>query len=460
MTQGTDDFEEDFEDATVQRAQPPRPSMASNLKAAWQGSPLFKMFILVVVVAALAAAAIAIFSSSEKDISPTNVKGAPTLTEAPGSKAPPAYVDAVNDASQKRADEALQQGRSALPTPVSGDENKAGLGDEADQSQYDPLAEFRPNVPQDAVQSQAPDAAPVDPVDSDLLGKMQSQMTALFESWRPAGIKNVQVIDPASLLKNVSATTTTGQAAGRVIISAGSIYYGVLLLEANSDAPGPIMAEVMSGPFTGGRLVGHFEVTREYLVIRFTKLTYRKKDYSIDVLAVDPNTTLGGMVTEKDSRYFTRIVLPSAAAFLEGFGQALSSPSNRVVTDSGNVLVFNESKKGLEDGLYRGISAAAGTVSGFLRDEAAATKPLIRVAAGTPMGLFFVNSVAENTAQGSNAIIQTPVDNSSRNQFALPQSSSGSGGGSLTPVTTDISSPSQSSLANGGVNIIQNTPGR
>lgn len=456
MAQGADDFDEDFEDVAVQRAAPQKASMAGNLKAAWQGSPLFKMFVLVVAVAALAAAAIAIFSGSDKEIAATNVKGAPTLTEAPGSKAPPAYVAAVEDASQKRADEALQQGRSALPTPVSGDENKAGLGDEADESQYDPLAEFRPNVPQDAVDTETPDAGPVDTIDTDLLGKMQSQMTALFDSWRPAGIKNVQVVDPASLIKNVSAGPNDGRTNARVIVQAGSMYYGVLLMEANSDAPGPIMAEIMSGPFTGGRLIGAFEVTREYLVIHFTKLSYRKKDYGVDVLAVDPNTTLGAMVTEKDSRYFTRVVLPAAAAFIEGFGQALSSPSNKVVSQNGEVLVFEQSSQGLEDGLYRGLSETASTIGGFLRDEAAATKPLIRVATGTPMGLFFVNTVTDKSVGGGGGdnTIHTPVE--PQPQPGISSSSPGSGG--TTPSSVDINNPSQSSLANGGVNIIQNTP--
>lgn len=456
MTQSADDFDDEFDDATVQRAPPQKASMAGNLKAAWQGSPLFKMFVLVVGVAALAVAVIAIFSGQDKEIAPTNVKGAPTLTEAPGTKAPPAYVAAVEDASQKRADDALQQGKSALPTPVSGDETKAGLGDEADDSQYDPLAEFRPNVPQDAVSAETPDAAPVDTIDTDLLGKMQSQMTALFDSWRPAGIKNVQIVDPASL-KQASSPTDGGRTNAKVIVPAGSIYYGVLLLEANSDAPGPIMAEVMSGPFTGGRLIGQFEVTREYLIIRFTKLTYRKKDYSIDALAVDPNTTLGALVTEKDSRYFTRVILPSAAAFIEGFGQALSSPSSKVVSQNGEVLVFEQSEQGLEDGIYRGLSESASTVAGFLRDEAAATKPLIRVAAGTAMGLFFVNTVTDKSVGGggNDNTIRTPIEPQPQPTI-VPTSPSG--GGTPPASSIDINNPSQSSLANGGVNIIQNTP--
>ncbi|MDX1922103.1 MAG: DotG/IcmE/VirB10 family protein [Alphaproteobacteria bacterium] len=458
MTNAPDDFDQDFSEATVQRAPAAKPSMANNLAAAWQGSPLFKMFVLVVIVGALAAAAIAIFSGNEKDIPGTSVRSAPGLTEAPGAKAPPAYVDAVNDASVKRAEEALQQGKSAIPTPVSGDETKAGLGDQGDESQYDPLAEFRPNTPQDAAPATQQDQTPVETVDSELLSKMQSQMTNLFDSWRPAGIKTIQIQEASAHQTTPVTGTTTPNA--KVIVASGSIYYGELLMEANSDAPGPIVAQILSGPFAGGRAIGAFQVTREYLIIRFTKISYKKKDYAADILAVDPNTTLGALVTEKDNRYFTRVLLPAAAAFLEGFGQALGSPSNSIVSNNGQTVVLQQSKQGVEDGLYRGLAQGATTVGGFFRDEAAATKPLIRVAVGTPMGLFFVNAVTDGNQNGraSANVIETPIQTQQQQQPAPSFSSSGALINNNTIPNTGLTTVPASSLANSGVNIIQSAP--
>lgn len=449
-----DDFDQDFSDATVQRAPAAKPTMANNIAAAWQGSPLFKMFVLVVIVGALAAAAIAIFSGNEKDIPGSNVRSAPGLTEAPGAKAPPAYVDAVNDASVKRAEEALQQGKSAIPTPVSGDETKAGLGDAGDESQYDPLAEFRPNTPQDAAPSSQQDNTPVETIDSELLSKMQSQMTNLFDSWRPAGIKTIQIQEMSARQATPVATNT--QANVKTIVASGSIYYGEMLMEANSDAPGPIVAQILSGPFAGGRAIGAFEVTREYLIIHFTKISYKKKDYAADILAVDPNTTLGALVTEKDNRYFTRVLLPAAAAFLEGFGQALGTPSNSIVSNNGQTVVLQQSKQGVEDGLYRGLAEGATTVGGFFRDEAAATKPLIRVAVGTPMGLFFVNAVTDGNQNGRSAnVIETPMQTQQVQQPPPSFSSSGALINDNTIPNTGLTTVPASSLANSGVNIIQ-----
>ncbi len=453
-----DDFEDDFQDDAPPDAPraAPNPGVAGNIKAAWQGSPLFKLFVLVVGAGALTTAIIALLSGGDGgDRAGITVGGVPGLTATPGSKAPPAYVDAVNDASRKRAEEAIRQERSAIPTPVSGDVTTAGLGPEERESQYDPLAEFRPNIPPDNTVTQAPSQEPVELIDGDLLAKMQQQMTSLFDAWRPGGVKLVQVIDPATLKKDLGNKLDKTAPGARVLIPAGTISYAQLVVEANSDAPGPIMAEVMSGRFTGARVIGQFEATRDYLVLKFTKLTYRRKDYSIDAVALDPNSTLPGLVTEKDNRYFSRVILPAAAGFLEGFGSAISAPSNSVVTENGNVIVFEESKQGVKDGIYRGLSEAAQTAGSFFRDEAAATRPLIRVAAGTPMGLFFVNSMTDNI---SGAPVETNIRSVSPPVYgpSNPYTNLDSqivnpyGGTTVTP----LDAATQSSLAKGGISVI------
>jgi intracellular multiplication protein IcmE len=467
MTDNLDDFDDDFADATVQQPSAQKPSMAGNLQAAWQGSPLFKMFILVVGVGAVAAAVIGILSGGDAAKKPTStVTSAPNISAIPGTAAPPAYVDAVNEASANRAEQAIKQGTSALPTPISSDATTTGLGNENEESKYDPLAEFRPNVPQDTTVAQPAPAEPIETVDPDLMGRMQSQMTALFESWRPEGIRQMQVVDPASLVKD-SSTQGSGLGSdkaapvGKIIIPSGTINYAQLLVEANTDAPGPIMVEIMSGPFTGGRAIGAFEATREYLILHFTKISYKKKDYEVNAIALDPNTTLGGLVTEKDNRYFTRVVLPAGAAFLEAFGSALSSPNTTTTISNGNVIIAQESKQGVKDGLYAGLSEATQTVGGFFRDEAAATQPLIRVAPGTPMGLFFINAVTDGNPNPN--VINTSTQSAG----------GGSDGGGVrpglgreTPGATPLNlgggvtiiPGSQSPLAGSGLNVIQSTP--
>src|SRR5690606_9021030 len=54
-----------------------------------------------------------------------------------------------------------------------------------------------------------------------------------------------------------------------VIIPAGNIAYGQLLNALNSDIPGPVLVHVLSGPFSGGRALGQFQVSQDYLVLTF-----------------------------------------------------------------------------------------------------------------------------------------------------------------------------------------------
>src|SRR5690606_12018046 len=50
-----------------------------------------------------------------------------------------------------------------------------------------------------------------------------------------------------------------------IIIPAGTIEYAQLVTEANTDAPGPVMAQIASGPLAGARLIGSFQSTDNYL---------------------------------------------------------------------------------------------------------------------------------------------------------------------------------------------------
>jgi len=113
------------------------------------------------------------------------------------------------------------------------------------------------------------------------------------------------------------------RARSEVLLSAGSIEYAQLLTEANTDVPGPILAQIVTGPFQGARLIGTFEETYNYLTLNFDTVVLDGVDYSVDAVAIDPETTLPGVVTDINRRYFTRVVLPVAAEFIAGFADAL-----------------------------------------------------------------------------------------------------------------------------------------
>ena len=65
----------------------------------------------------------------------------------------------------------------------------------------------------------------------------------------------------------------------------------------NSDLPGPVLAQVLSGPFTGGRFIGKITVNQDCqcLIIDFKTVVKDTVSYKIDAVALDENTTLAGV---------------------------------------------------------------------------------------------------------------------------------------------------------------------
>jgi len=404
--------------------------LRANLTHAWRTQPLVKLLALMVIVAAIVGVTLSLFSSSDKEHkNSASMSTPPILHEAPGGQATEMVREQTVLANQQRENDALKNGKSAIPTP---------LGSDQDLKSTDPLNELRtqieslqkevnrpkPAQPQ-VTQQQMQQAQAPEQFDEGLAHAMQKQMSDLATSWGPRKIASV-TIPKVTLGTSAPATARFGGAnssaadaalstAPKILIPAGTINYAKLLTQANSDVPGPILAEIVSGPLTGARVIGSFQVENayaEYLVLRFNLAELKGKEYQINTLAIDPDTSLGGMATDVDERYFERLFLPAAAAFLQGVGSALSTPSSDT-SENGNTTIVSQAGPSLDQGMFRGASQAAQTAGQFFQNQANNTKPLIVVAAGTPMGLMFVSSLKDQPSslatngKGAGALINS-----------------------------------------------------
>lgn len=420
MTNNPDDFDQpEF----GEELPPPKPGMTSNLVEAWRSRPLFKLLVLMTVAGAVIAASISLFSGGQQASQVAQMVKPPSIKEAPGGPVSPYMREQTEMANAERTQEAIQTGGSALPTPIGPSTDVNELGNDKSK---DPLVELRAEterlqqqlnqVQQKQAQVQVQAAPPVQQVqqqkqfDDTLAQAMQRQMQQLMDSWAPKGVKAVTVTKPeenkekektaeagAANPQGSAATPASYTPAAKALVPAGTVSYAQLLTEANSDIPGAILAQIVSGPLAGARAIGSFQVANDYLVLHFSDANLKGKDYSINALALDPNTTLGGMATEVDERYFTRVLLPAAAGFMQGFGSALSVGSSSIL-ENGTTTVVQQSGRGLSQGVYYGLAQGAQTMGQFFQNQANQTQPLIRVAAGTPMGLFFITSVQETGA--------------------------------------------------------------
>lgn len=422
MTDNTDEFDQDQFDPMD------APSEASGnaygepqgFVDKWRNSPIIKLVVIMGVIGVALAGALGAFTDDKTEVV-SKIASPPSISEPPGGAASPFFIEQNRMAVDKRVDDAMKAGGSALPTPTGHD-----VSDLAPPKQ-DPMLEFRVETDRlrkelqaeqaqnarkvDQLQRQMTQTSQAEPEDDSLAQAMQAQMQELMKSWAPKSAMVVQgVVEPTPVETDTGAENlqvASQDQAGQqqqsapqpvTLVSAGTVNYMQLLMEANSDIPGPILAQVLSGPFAGGRAIGAFTVMNDYLVMTFTRISYKGQEYSIEALALDPDTTLSGMATEVDHRYFKRVVLPAAGSFISAFGQALSETDTETTVSDGTV-VQDQAAKGLDEALYSGIGSIGETVSEFFKAEANQTKTLVRVAVGTPMGLFFVSEVTDQQAQ-------------------------------------------------------------
>ena len=442
MTNNTDEFDTGGFDSSEQADE--QGGGAKKNGAAWRQRPLFKLMIIMIAVAV--AIAVALGVSSTSPVEKSNLAKVPTMNATPGGKASPYFLEQNKQAGDQRAEAAFQQGTSALPTPMG--QQGTDIPDMRPKEAADPLKEFRAEterlknemkqqqqqsnqqiqIMQRQMQQAPKPAQQPEKEDNSLAQAMQKQMGQLMESWNGHSMKVVQGGGLSEEVKKVEAKASMAEKEGKaslsslasaspplvtdgVLVSAGTVNYAQILTEANSDIPGPILAQILSGPLAGGRAVGAFQVQGDYLVIHFNLVTLQKKTYSVNALALDPDTTLGGVATEVDHRYFDRVLLPAAGAFVQAFGQNMGqNPESSTV--SNGVVVTTQARQSMRDAVYAGVGSMGQSVSQFLQQQASATKPLVRVSVGTPLGVFFLTNVSES---GAPPVIQNQTQFSNGN---------------------------------------------
>lgn len=422
MTNNTDEFDQDQFDSLDELEEQEKRNVKQSVMEAWRNNPLFKLVVIMAFVGIALAGALGAFSGSPP-IEAAQITNASRINEAPGGQSTPFFIEQNKQANEQRVQQALREGHSAIPTPHG---TNIDLSDLTDKDRKDPLLEFRAETERmkqelRAEQKQAAQQIqmmqqqiqrpPEQPEDDSLAKAMQKQMQELMESWKPRSMISVKGFEPpkeetASSLVQMPASTqaaeitpTMSGPTEKILVPAGSVNYAQLLTEANSDVPGPILLQILSGPLAGGRAIGQFQVMNDYLILTFNLVSLKGKEYSINALALNPDTTLGGLATEVDHRYFSRVLLPAAGAFVQAFGSALGSGSSEAVV-SGDSVIVTQAQKGYKEATYAGLGQVGETLSQFFQNEANQIKPLVRVAVGTPMGLFFLQSVKDSPNQG------------------------------------------------------------
>lgn len=404
--------------------------MRSNLGEAWATRPGFRVMAILLPIAAVAALVMAFFSSPRRGPNET-VLGGPQIngpeTSLDMAMLSPAEKAALAEKNRIAAEQAAAQGGSTIPNIIP-DTTTPDTSPDPAEAQPDPLKVWQDQLAQDAQQQQEapppnqkpnyaelppleePQTEPVDDGNTALAQAMLQTMADIDKQRTPVASQTIiWPTNPAEqALANqqaafyapngtvVNPDGSVVQNLGPAIIKAGQIVYAQMLVEANSDIPGPVVATILSGPLAGGKAIGQFTAAREALTLQFSTIALGDKEYSVNALAIDPDTTVPGVVTDIDNHYFVRVVLPAAAAFIEGVGNAIANEGT--TTTSGLTTTTTSPQRTTEEQLKIGAAEAASKAGEILSDKG--NRPItIRVAAGTPVGLLFVNAVREGQTQ-------------------------------------------------------------
>lgn len=376
-----------------------------------QSNPLVKIGVIFGA-AALIFGTIILFSGKKEQELVSSVSKAPEMTMAPGTEAVnPAYLDAIQEVNQRTTEEAIRQGDSAIPIPIEPPVGR--LETTPDQeAEEDPLQKWR-RLQDERIQKELeqrrviePTALPEDNSHNEavnaLAQALRTQMQAVLENQGTFQHQVLQISDP-ELLKNLAEeeqaanAKATEQASTNatvpeiVVVPAGEIAYAQIITEANSDVPGPVLAQIVSGPLAGSRVLGNFSVEKDLISLQFNTVVVDGVSYSIDAIALDPETTLPAMATEVDHRYFQRVILPTAAAFIEGAAEVIADRTTRTtVAADGNFVVAETDDADVKEQIAGGIEKAGEELSEIIDDMNEDIETLVIVHAGTPMGLLFL----------------------------------------------------------------------
>lgn len=422
---------------------------------AFRNRPAFRLLVLVGV-AALAVVGVVMFTGSRTETANKAVTGGAAGTTAPGAvQNMNSTAENERDASSgNRADNAQRGVGSSVPDITGNTLVTTSTTDGNNGATAAPLTRWRdslaadpPPVPTPTPRTQAPPPErndtqtqqqaqqpeqPQQPRGPDprevaaLSSTMRDQMESLTGAWTPKRAETLHVLasvtDSSAAggggsggfrfgrdrigangvnVANSDGTPGTFDASqgheNQTLVNSGTILYAQLRNEANSDVPGPVLAEVLTGPMAGASVIGKFDTTRDmmHIVITFNRLVIDEDEYDIDAIAIDPNNSLPGLASETDGRYFDRMVLPAAASFLQGFAEAISQVGTDTFVSDGTVS-SSQSAPDLVESVFAGVTLGAGVVGQVLNEEAQQTQRLVRVAAGTPVGIFFVQPMTED----------------------------------------------------------------
>lgn len=304
-----------------------------------------------------------------------SVGGAPTVQHQPGVNDTAAHAALQQQANAQRLQQAQANNQSNLPVLTSGQrvDQPLTLPTNNSASQNAPSSttiQFQPvTPPQEAAPVapvlQAPSVvAAAPPVKQEVSEKTRERIDAYLTLWAPkdllfqeytvVGNAEKQWEKPKEMDVAAVASAQNSSSSSRAVdeirfVRAGTTVPAKLITPLNSDAPGPVLAEITAGPLAGARLIGTMSVAKNSLLVNFNTISKPgwPSTYSVGAvgMSVDRSTALA---TDVNNHYAQKYFGLLAGSFIEGYGDAMSQQGSVTYLDptSGGVVTSRDELSG------------------------------------------------------------------------------------------------------------------
>jgi len=224
---------------------------------------------------------------------------------------------------------------------------------------------------------------------------------ALLNQWNVRPPRTDVVLPPTDTEANGPARATNESvqrvsqaeaATGHILIPAGRGIYAHPVLALSSDQVSPAVFQADSGPIAGDRMIGSFSKENNRLLVRITTVIHNGEPIGTNGVVIAPDTMEAAVASGVDQHYLTRFLLPAAAAFVQGLGQALAATSNTAAVLSPFGGVATTTHLNIDQQLGVAAGAAAANIGSTL-NAAAPKGPTITLDANVAVGVMFLSDV-------------------------------------------------------------------
>jgi intracellular multiplication protein IcmE len=182
---------------------------------------------------------------------------------------------------------------------------------------------------------------------------------------------------------------------GQILVPAGRGVYAHPVLALSSDETSPVVMQADSGPIAGDRMIGTFAKEANRLIIHISTIIHNGEPIGCDGVVTAPDTMEASVASQVDEHYVARFLLPAAAAFVQGLGQAIATTSNTTAVLSPLGGATTTTHLNLNQQLGVAAGAAAQQVGSTINQEAP-KGPTISLEANVAVGVMFLSNVTSH----------------------------------------------------------------